>query len=115
MASETLVHVQLVYSPAAREVVELALTLQTGCTALQALNLSGLPDQYPQLREGTLSLGIWGRRCEPDTVLQEGDRLEVYRPLTVDPKVARRERFNRQGARSAGLFAKRRPGAKAGY
>ena len=47
--------------------------------------------------------------------LVEGDRLEVYRPLTVDPKVARRQRFVRQGAKTAGLFAKKRPGAKAGY
>lgn len=115
MASEPQVQVQLVYSPAAREVIEMALPLQPGCTAVQALKLSGLPVQYPQLREGTPSLGIWGRRCEADTVLRDGDRLEVYRALTVDPKVARRERFNRQGARSAGLFAKRRPGAKAGY
>jgi sulfur carrier protein len=47
--------------------------------------------------------------------LQDGDRLEIYRPLKVDPKVARRERFARQGAKTTGLFAKRRPGAKAGY
>jgi uncharacterized protein len=39
----------------------------------------------------------------------------VYRPLLVDPKVARRERFRTQGARAAGLFAKKRPGAKPGY
>ena len=48
-------------------------------------------------------------------VLREGDRVEVLRELRVDPKVARRERFNQQGARSTGLFARRRPGAKSGY
>jgi putative ubiquitin-RnfH superfamily antitoxin RatB of RatAB toxin-antitoxin module len=48
-------------------------------------------------------------------VLRDGDRLELLRPLRVDPKVARRERFTGQGARSAGLFAKRRPNSKAGY
>ena len=48
-------------------------------------------------------------------MLRADDRVEVYRPLQVDPKVARRERFVRQGAKSAGLFTKRRPGAKAGY
>jgi putative ubiquitin-RnfH superfamily antitoxin RatB of RatAB toxin-antitoxin module len=41
--------------------------------------------------------------------LRAGDRIEGYRTLRVDPKVARRERFARQGARSAGLFA-RKPG-----
>ncbi|HYP70717.1 MAG TPA: RnfH family protein, partial [Variovorax sp.] len=47
--------------------------------------------------------------------LKDGDRLELCRDLVVDPKVARRERFARQGARGTGLFAKRRTGAKAGY
>jgi hypothetical protein len=41
--------------------------------------------------------------------------VEVYRGLLVDPKVARRERFKSQGSRGAGLFAKKRPGAKSGY
>jgi putative ubiquitin-RnfH superfamily antitoxin RatB of RatAB toxin-antitoxin module len=41
--------------------------------------------------------------------------VEVYRELLVDPKVARRERFRKQGSRAAGLFARRKPGAKAGY
>ncbi|MEO5606317.1 MAG: RnfH family protein, partial [Polaromonas sp.] len=47
-------------------------------------------------------------------LLQDADRIEIYRELRVDPKVARRERFNQQGAKRAGLFAKS-PGAKAGY
>lgn len=52
--------------------------------------------------------GIWGQRAPPDRLLHDGDRVELYRPLTVDPKVARRERFARQGARTAGLFARER-------
>ena len=59
--------------------------------------------------------GIWGRVVLPEQVLCDGDRLELYRPLTVDPKVARRERFARQGARTTGLFSRQRPGGKAGY
>ena len=54
-------------------------------------------------------------RHEQERVLREGDRVEVVRGLRVDPKVARRERFKGQGARSTGLFARRRPGSKAGY
>jgi putative ubiquitin-RnfH superfamily antitoxin RatB of RatAB toxin-antitoxin module len=50
-----------------------------------------------------------------NTVLRDGDRVELCRELRVDPKVARRERFSKQGARRAGLFAKKRPGAAAGY
>ena len=51
----------------------------------------------------------------PKDFVRPGDRVEIYRPLKVDPKVARRERFVRQGARATGLFARRRPGGKAGY
>ena len=58
---------------------------------------------------------VWGKPVQSDHVLSEGDRLEVLRPLRVDPKVARRERFQQQGAKTAGLFAKRRSGAKPGY
>ena len=64
-----------------------------------------------------LMIGIWGQKTDADQRLENGDRLEIYRPLVVDPKVARRLRFKGQGAKnkSAGLFAKRRDGAKAGY
>ena len=58
---------------------------------------------------------VWGKPVESTQTLKDGDRLEVLRPLRVDPKVARRERFQKQGAKTAGLFAKRRAGAKPGY
>ncbi|MGA1520051.1 MAG: RnfH family protein, partial [Burkholderiaceae bacterium] len=47
--------------------------------------------------------------------LQPYDQLSLCRPLLVDPKTARRQRFEAQGSRRAGLFATRRPGAKPGY
>ena len=72
----------------------------------QALVASGIA----ALREAPLNqqVGIWGKSCTPNQQLREGDRVEIYRPLLVDPKVARRERFARQGSRSAGLFARNR-------
>ena len=59
--------------------------------------------------------GIWSKLQPRSTPLTDGDRVELYQPLKVDPKKARRERFAKQGARRAGLFAKSRPQAKAGY
>jgi putative ubiquitin-RnfH superfamily antitoxin RatB of RatAB toxin-antitoxin module len=101
---------------AERQVQEFQIDLPEGARASQALQACGigLQDGGAPDAPGWL-LGIWGRRCTPAAALQDGDRLEVYRPLRVDPKVARRERFKGQGARTAGLFAKRRPGAKPGY
>ncbi len=72
-----------------------------------ASNASGPPQD--------LGLAIWGRKAELGDVLQDRDRVEICRPLTVDPKLARRERFAQQGSRGSGLFATKRPGAKAGY
>ena len=96
-----------------RQVRQWSLGLPAGATVEQALAACALLPAASSPAEWLL--GIWGRRCLPRTVLQAGDRLEIYRPLKVDPKVARRERFKGQGARTAGLFARRRPGAKPGY
>jgi putative ubiquitin-RnfH superfamily antitoxin RatB of RatAB toxin-antitoxin module len=106
-------NITLVYAPAPREVHELALEMPDGCTLEQALERSGWLERFPDIR--TLPTGIWNHKAARETPLREGDRVEVYRDLRVDPKVARRERFVGQGARGAGLFAKRRPGSKAGY
>lgn len=108
--------ITVVYSPRAREVVELPLVVEVGCTVAQALQACGLLAQVMTNAEHPAGLGVWGRRVTPAHVLRDQDRLEICRPLTVDPKVARRERFASQGAKkAAGLFAKRRAGAKAGY
>jgi len=102
-----------------RQVVELRHPCPEGTTALHLLQALaqpfGLDTDALQVVLDEGRIGVWGKPVAADRVLAEGDRLEVYRPLTVDPKVARRERFVRQGAKTAGLFAKRRPGAKAGY
>lgn len=107
--------VSLIYSPAPRRVREWAMALAPGATVASALAAGRVFEEYPELQPDRLRVGIWGKKCNQATLLQEGDRIEIYRSLRVDPKVARRERFNRQGAKSAGLFAKNRPGAKAGY
>jgi putative ubiquitin-RnfH superfamily antitoxin RatB of RatAB toxin-antitoxin module len=62
-----------------------------------------------------LQPGIWGRKVPWTHVVQAGDRIELYRPLKVDPKVARRQRFKRQGKGRTGLFANRKSGSAAGY
>ena len=105
--------VTVLYSPAPRQVLEWTVQLPEGATVRDAVLASGWRAAAP---EGEVpEVGIWGRRCAAQQPVREGDRVEVYRALKVDPKVARRERFRKQGARAAGLFAQRRPGAKPGY
>jgi uncharacterized protein len=107
--------VVVVYSPAAREVHEVALTLEDGMTVMHAIRLSGLLTQFPELDISQSVVGVWERKATPDHSLRDRDRIEIYRALQVNPQVARRERFVKQGARTTGLFAKKRLGAKAGY
>jgi putative ubiquitin-RnfH superfamily antitoxin RatB of RatAB toxin-antitoxin module len=105
--------ITVLYSPAPREVLEWKVELPHGATVRDAVLASGWRALCPEVEAP--EVGVWGRRCPPQQALRAGDRVEIYRDLKVDPKVARRERFRKQGARSAGLFAKRRPGAKPGY
>jgi putative ubiquitin-RnfH superfamily antitoxin RatB of RatAB toxin-antitoxin module len=110
----------LVYSPEPRRVLEWTVelpaqsTAQQGLDQLQALLQAHAPGDIP-VTPSAMTLAVWGRKATPHQVLREGDRLEWLRPLRVDPKLARRERFQQQGARNTGLFARRRAGAKQGY
>jgi putative ubiquitin-RnfH superfamily antitoxin RatB of RatAB toxin-antitoxin module len=111
-----MIQVTLSCSPAAREVFEQVLQLEDGTALSEAVRASGLSQRFPDLDwRHAMTPGVWGRMVEWDRALKDGDRIELCRPLTVDPKVARRERFQRQGAKGTGLFANRRKGGKAGY
>jgi putative ubiquitin-RnfH superfamily antitoxin RatB of RatAB toxin-antitoxin module len=111
-----MIEVTLCCSPAPREVFEQILRLPPESTVTDAVKASGLAQRFPDLDwRQAVTPGVWGREVGWDQPLKDGDRVELCRPLTVDPKVARRERFQRQGARGTGLFANRRKGGKAGY
>jgi putative ubiquitin-RnfH superfamily antitoxin RatB of RatAB toxin-antitoxin module len=103
------------YAPAPRQAHEISLTLPAGSTVQTAIEASGLCARYPDIDLAFGNVGVWGRKAPLDQLLRERDRVEIWRPLRVDPKLARRERFDKQGTRAAGLFAKRRPGGKPGY
>lgn len=112
--AEQKLRVSVVYSPGERRVEARELLLENGATLGQALLASGLLAAYPEIDTVRTQLGVWGRKAALGQILQDRDRVEIYRPLRVDPRVARRERFRKQGARSTGLFAARRDGAGPG-
>lgn len=121
MATEThkkyegAITVLVVMANSPRCVLEQVVQLEPGATAADAVAKSLLLAGKSDAEIDRLSLAVWGKRVSPHQALLDGDRLELLQPLKVDPKVARRERFVRQGAKSAGLFAKTNPGRKAGY
>ena len=107
--------IEVLISTGPRQVVGVLVDCAEGSTAAQvkaiALEQLGLKTEEFSLWRSA----VWGKSVQTDTPLVQGDRLELLRPLLVDPKEARRLRFTQQGSRAAGLFAKRRQGAKAGY
>jgi len=89
------VRVELAFSPAPRQVLTKALVLRPGSTVADALRASGWVDEHGLVPD-TLRCGVWGRIQPLDHVLREGDRIELYRPLAIDPKEARRLRYRKQ-------------------
>lgn len=108
--------IQLMLGWGPREVLVFAWSAPPGATVQQALHhLQTLHPAFKAEVLGAWQVAVWGKPKSLDDGLHDLDRVEVLRGLRVDPKVARRERFQKQGARTAGLFAKRRVGAKPGY
>lgn len=66
------------------------LSLAEGATAAGAIHASGLSRRFPEIDPSHQPIGIYGRVVAPEQVLEEGDRVEIYRPLRMDPREARR-------------------------
>jgi uncharacterized protein len=115
MATEALIQVTVVYGASQRDARTTTVTVAPGTSAATAIAQSEVLKSLSDAEIDALQVAIWGRKVQPGHLVRDNDRIELCRPLKVDPKVARRERFQRQGAKSAGLFNKLRAGAKAGY
>jgi putative ubiquitin-RnfH superfamily antitoxin RatB of RatAB toxin-antitoxin module len=70
----------------------LEVEVPAGATVAQALLAARLPELDPGFDFASAQLGVWSRRVTAATLLRAGDRVEVYRPLTIEPKEARRRR-----------------------
>jgi putative ubiquitin-RnfH superfamily antitoxin RatB of RatAB toxin-antitoxin module len=89
------IRVRIVYA-LADKVWEKELPLPRGTTATEAVIASGIFNEIPGLAGTTLKLGVFGELAGEHYMLEDGDRLEIYRPLISDPKEARR-RLAREG------------------
>lgn len=88
-----LISVAVVRSLAAGQVQQIELKLPLGACVRDALRISGLTSTA----EGApWKVGVWGQLCALDHVLRDQDRVEIYRPLRIDPKDARRVRQRQQ-------------------
>lgn len=88
-----MVKVELVYITVDKNVIQRTLDLRSGATVLDALKLSGIYTMHPETRD--MAVGIFAKQVSLDHVLHEGDRVEIYRPLVLDPKEKRRLKATR--------------------
>ncbi|SMG07565.1 RnfH family protein [Paraburkholderia susongensis] len=82
------------------------LELPEGATLQQAIDASGILQRFPSIDLATQKVGVFGKLKPLDTVLTDHDRVEIYRPLLVDPKVSRQRRVEK--TRKAGSIEGRR-------
>ncbi|KTD58429.1 Persistence and stress-resistance antitoxin PasI [Legionella sainthelensi] len=87
-----MIKVEVVYVPVTKAVVHRALDLKPGATVSDALHASEIYEIHPETRG--YSVGIFSKQVSLAHVLKEGDRIEIYRPLILDPKESRRKKAN---------------------
>ncbi|HRH85385.1 MAG TPA: RnfH family protein [Rubrivivax sp.] len=99
--AEATLQVEVVYCVAPGQTDRVVLRLPEGACLQDAVEASGVCARHA-LDLPTLKVGIWGRVQPPQTPLRDRDRVELYRPLRVDPKEARRLRYKRARQQAAG-------------
>ena len=68
----------------------LKLEVPEGSTVREAIDRSGLLPQFPEIDLSTQAIGIFGRIVKLDAPVSDGDRVEIYRPITADPETMER-------------------------
>ncbi|OGO95533.1 MAG: RnfH family protein [Coxiella sp. RIFCSPHIGHO2_12_FULL_44_14] len=81
--------------------VEIPVSIAKNATVALAIRRSGILALFPEIELATATVGIYGRRVVLDDALTTGDRVEIYRPLSVDPKRARVLRAGRTRAKTS--------------
>ena len=91
MASAERISIEVAYARPEEQVI-LKLDVAPDTSIQQAIEQSGMLERFPEIDVGTLKAGIFGKLKKLTQTLQQGDRVEIYRPLIADPKQVRKER-----------------------
>ncbi len=91
MANAAELVVEVIYAAQARQEIR-TVRLPVGSVVEQAIRRSGLLTEFPEIDLTANRVGVYGEPVELDTILEGGERVEIYRPLVIDPKEARRKR-----------------------
>lgn len=94
MADHTM-PIEVLYADSTQQILR-RIEMPVGATVLQAVDASGIVELMPSGVFDQTRLGIFSRRVSAQQVLQPGDRVEIYRPLALDPMEARRQRARKR-------------------
>ena len=87
-------NIEVVYIPVNQSPLHAQVAFVAGMTVANVLKQSGFLDKYPELNG--MPVGIFSRAVELDTLVKSGDRVEIYRPLILDPMETRRQRAKKK-------------------
>lgn len=92
--TEAKIHILVAYATP-KEQVECGLEVEPNCTVAMAIRRSGILQRFPEIDWPNVEVGIYSKKVLLDARLNDGDRIELYRPLTLDPKQARLKRVKK--------------------
>lgn len=85
------IHIEIAYATPHHQLI-LEQEINPGTSPRQAVIDSGIDQHFPEIDKQNCDIGIFGKAIRPDHVLENGDRIEIYRPLIADPKEVRKKR-----------------------
>lgn len=94
-ANEALLPIEIAYA-LPNEQFLLTMAVKPGTTIAEAIAQSPLLEKVPGLKIETLVVGVFSKRRALTDLVAAGDRIEIYRPLIIDPKTARRQRAKKR-------------------
>lgn len=83
--------VEVVYASETEQAL-LSVAVDENATVEQAITASGILKRFPEIDIQNAKVGIFSKACKLEQKLREGDRVEIYRPLLIDPMQKRRLR-----------------------
>jgi hypothetical protein len=86
-----MIHIEVAYAKPEEQVI-IPVEMEQGATAEQAIEQSKICQLFSEINLLQQKIGIFSKPCKLDTVLRDGDRIEIYRPLIADPKAVRKKR-----------------------
>lgn len=91
MVEKQQLFIEVAYAKSEEQVI-IPMQVEEGTSVKQAVEASGILKRFPEIDLENSKVGIFGKACKPEQELQDGDRVEVYRPLMIDPKEHRRKK-----------------------